>query len=155
MTGGYVTAVNEAQSLQAQLSRLGVKLDLERLDTNAYVKRWLDADYDAAVALNSGSYDPSLMYVRFFARHGNLARPAGYGSARLDALLQRGGAETDPPARKAIFASLSRELLRSSPWAWLFSGYEYRVMQKGVKRFQLRPDGSMKSLRDTVLHAGD
>jgi peptide/nickel transport system substrate-binding protein len=94
------------------------------------------------------------MYDRFFARHGNLAKPAGYGSARLDALLRRGVAETDPAARRAIFSTLSRELLRSSPWAWVFSGYEYRVMQKGVTGFQLKPDGSMKSLRDTVVDAG-
>ena len=154
MTGGYSTAVNEAQNLQAQLRKIGVQLDLEQLETNAYVKRWLDADYDAAVALNGGSFDPYLMYARYFTEDGSLAKPAGLASPKLDELLQRGGRETDEEARKAIFDELSRELQRTAPWAWTFQGYEYRVLSEDVHGFRLPPDGSMKGLRDTTLEAG-
>jgi peptide/nickel transport system substrate-binding protein len=154
MTGGYTTAVNEAQNLQAQLRKVGVQLDIEQLETNAYVKRWLDADFDAAVALNGGNYDPYLMYGRYFTEGGSLAKPAGLQSAKLDALLERGGRETDEGARKAIFDEFSQELVRAAPWVWTFRGYEYRVVSDRVQGFELSPDGSMKSLRDTTLEAG-
>jgi peptide/nickel transport system substrate-binding protein len=82
MTGGYTTAVNEAQNLQAQLRKVGVRLDIEQLETNAYVKRWLAADFDAAVALNGGSSDPYIMYGRYFTKDGSLAKPAGLASPK-------------------------------------------------------------------------
>jgi peptide/nickel transport system substrate-binding protein len=154
MTGGYTTAVNEAQNLQAQLREIGIQLDIEQLETNAYVKRWLDADFDAAVALNGGSYDPYLMYGRYFTEGGSLAKPAGLASAKLDSLLEQGGRETDEGARSAIFEEFSRELVRTAPWVWTFQGYEYRVLSDRVQGFELSPDGSMKSLRDTTLEAG-
>src|SRR5262249_36926951 len=39
MSGGYASAVNEAQNLQAQLAKIGVKLDIDQQPTNVYVKR--------------------------------------------------------------------------------------------------------------------
>jgi peptide/nickel transport system substrate-binding protein len=154
MTGGYTTAVNEAQNLQAQLRKIGVRLDIEQLETNAYVERWLAADFDAAVALNGGSNDPYIMYGRYFTKDGSLAEPAGLASPKLDALLQRGLRTTDEEERKTIYADLSRELMRTAPWAWTWRGYEYRVISDRVKGFTVPPDGSMKGLKDTSLEAG-
>ena len=151
MTGGYATAVNEAQSLQAQLSAIGVELELEQLETNVYVDRWLAGDFDAAVALNGGRPDPHLMYVRYFTSDGNLNDVAQYSSDELDQLFAEGKAETDPDARADIYEQVATQLLEASPWAWVFNGFEYRVLQPEVEGFTPTPTGSLKSLREVTI----
>jgi peptide/nickel transport system substrate-binding protein len=151
MTGGYATAEEEAQSLQAQLTEIGVQLDLETLETNVYVDRWLAAEFDAAVALNGGRPDPHLMYARYFTSGGNLNEVAAYSSDELDQLFAEGKAETDPDARAQIYDQISTELLEASPWAWVFNGFEYRVLQPEVQGFVPLPTGSLKSLRQVSL----
>lgn len=152
MTGGYQTAIDEAQVLQEQLAEISVTLDLEQLETNVYVDRWLAADFDAAVALNGGSADPHQMYARYFTSDGNLNEVATYSSPALDELFAAGRAETDPDARAEIYAQISDRLLEASPWAWLFTGNEYRVLQPEVEGFVPMPTGSLKSLRSVQLN---
>jgi peptide/nickel transport system substrate-binding protein len=151
ITGEYETAINEAQVLQAQLSEIGVDLDLEQLETNVYVERWLEADFDAAVALNGGRADPHQMYARYFVSDGNLNDVATHSSEALDELFAAGKAETDEDDRAEIYAEISRELLDASPWAWLFTGFEYRVLQPNVDGFVSMPTGSLKSLRQVQI----
>jgi peptide/nickel transport system substrate-binding protein len=151
ITGEYGTAINEAQVLQSQLAEIGIDLELEQLETNVYVERWLDADFEAAVALNGGRADPHQMYARYFTSDGNLNDVATYSSDALDQLFEDGKAETDEQARAEIYGEIASELLDASPWAWLFTGFEYRVLQPEVQGFESYPTGSLKSLRSVQL----
>lgn len=150
-TGEYATAVNEAQSLQAQLSKVGITLDLQTLDANAYVKRWLAADFDAAVALNGGRVDPDTMYNRYFTSKGNLNTVAGYSSKKLDDLFAQGRATSDVAVRRPIYKKLSETLEDNAVWIWLFSSYDYRITSKNVHNFLAMPNGSLQYLRQTRL----
>jgi peptide/nickel transport system substrate-binding protein len=100
-TGEYATAGAEAQNLQSQLSKIGVTLKLKQLSTGPYVSAWLASDYDAAVALNGGSYDPFLMYGRYFTSGGSLSKPAGLNSSTLADLLTQGNATSDNGRRSS------------------------------------------------------
>src|SRR5690606_11403187 len=84
--GEYATSVNEATNIQAQLAEAGITLNLEVLESGAYVDRWVAADFETAVALNGGRPDPDGMYGRYFTSTGNLNEVAGYSSPELDAL---------------------------------------------------------------------
>jgi peptide/nickel transport system substrate-binding protein len=151
MTDGYATSVDEGQSLKSQLAEIGVELETKSLETSVYVERWLAADFDAAVALNGGLADPYLMYARYFTSDGNLNEVAGYSSAELDQLLQEGRAETDTPQRQEIFQRFSSELLEASPWVWLFTGYDYRLVGNDVAGYEPDPSGSLDMLVDVRL----
>ncbi|MFC7584075.1 ABC transporter substrate-binding protein [Nonomuraea antimicrobica] len=78
--GEYATSVNEAQNLKAQLAEAKINLELEVLESGAFVDRWVAADFDAAVALNGGRPDPDGAYGRYFTSDGNLNKVAGYSS---------------------------------------------------------------------------
>ncbi len=153
MTGNYATAVDEAQSLKSQLEKIGVTLALEQLETNVYVDRWLAADFDAAVVRNGGSPDPHIMYDRYFTSEGTFKEVAGYGSDKLDDLMARGIAETDVEARKQIYEEFQEQLLKASPWVWVFRAYEYRVLQPNVEGFVPRADGSISTLKRAKLQS--
>jgi len=145
-TGEYATAVGEAQNLQSQLSKIGVRLKLRQLSTAPYVTAWLAADFDAAVALNGGSYDPYLMYGRYYTAGGSLAKPAGLDSTKLAQLLDAGNATSDNGKRQTIYQNLQQQLLTESPWVWMFRSDDYYLVGSGVSGFAARPDGQLRSL---------
>ncbi|SDL70050.1 ABC transporter substrate-binding protein [Nonomuraea jiangxiensis] len=147
--GEYATSVNEAQNLKAQLAEAKINLELEVLESGAYVDRWNAADFDAAVALNGGRPDPDGSYGRYFTSGGNFNRVAGYSSPELDKLFADGKATTDQAARKAIYDQVSAHLEDNAVWIWLFSGYTYTATTAGVRGFVPMANGSLQYLRTT------
>lgn len=150
-TGEYSTSVDEAQALKAQLAKAGITLNLEVLDSNAYIARWLKGDFDAAVALNGGSPDPNTMYGRYFTSTGNLNAVAGYSTPELDKLFVEGRSTTKVSERKAIYQKVSAQLTDSAAWVWLFSSYNYTATTKKVAGFVPMANGSLQFLRDTTV----
>ncbi|MEP9383774.1 ABC transporter substrate-binding protein [Nocardioides cheoyonin] len=144
--GLYSTAVDEAQNIQAQLAKVGIKVKVETLDSNAYVQKWLDADFDAAIALNGGSSDPNTMYARYFTSSGSYNKVAGYSSPTLDKLFAQGIATTDTSKRKAIYEQVSKQLVDNAPWVWLFTPKDYIVANKAVHGLEARTDASLATL---------
>lgn len=153
MIGQYDTSTNIAQVLESQLGKIGVKLKLDRQQTNVYVPNWKEAKFDAAVALNGGSTDPYLLYNRYFTSDGSLTVPAAYGSAKLDKLLREGNATADEAERKRIFGDLQQQLLHDSPWVWLFRNQMHYVTSDKITGFKALPTESLEHLRNTRLKA--
>jgi peptide/nickel transport system substrate-binding protein len=150
-TGEYATATAEAQSVQAQLAKIGVSLDLQVLDAGTYVKRWLAADFDAAIALNGGRVDPDTMYNRYFTSTGNLNKVAGYASPKLDQLFAQGRATSDVVKRKAVYKQISKTLESQGAWVWLFTAFDYYAITPKVHNFVPMANESLQYLRQTFL----
>ena len=148
---GYANAVDEAQTLEAQLSDVGINLDLAVLESGVYVERWIDVDFEIALARNGGRPDPHHMYARYFHSDGDLHYVATHGSDELDELIDTGRMTEDPDERQAIYAELSETLVEEAPWTWLYTGYEYRVVQPEVEGFTGLSDGSLRMLRETQV----
>ena len=77
------TALAEAQTIQAQLADINITVEIKSLELGVYVERWLDGDFEAAVALNGGRPDPYTMYTRY------LPRPATLNSRRVQSTTAR------------------------------------------------------------------
>ena len=150
-TGEYATAVAEAQSVQAQLSQIGINLDLQTLDSGTYVSRWLAADFDAAIALNGGRVDPDTMYTRYFTSTGNLNKVAGYSSPKLDTLFAQGRATSNVAKRKAIYTQISKTLESQGVWVWMFTSNDYYAVSSKVHNFVPMANESLQYLRQTTL----
>jgi len=146
-----LTAIAEAQNIQAQLAEIGVTAEIETLELGVYVDRWLKADFDAAVALNGGNPDPHNMFFRYWHSTGNLNSVAAYSAPEIDELLQQGQALTDPAERKKIYDQVQILLAEAVPWVWLYVGNEYRVMQPYVMNYTSLSNGQTIYLRETWL----
>ncbi len=149
--GEYATSVAEAQSVQAQLAEAGITVDLEVTDIDTYVQKWLAADFTTTIALNGGRPDPDGMYGRYFTSTGNLNTVAGFASDELDALFAQGKSTSDPDARKAIYADISRYLEDNAVWVWLFTSYTYTATTPDVSGFIPMANNSFQYLRQTSL----
>jgi peptide/nickel transport system substrate-binding protein len=149
--GEYATSVAEAQSVQAQLAEAGITVELEVTDIDTYVDKWLAADFTTAIALNGGRPDPDGMYGRYFTSTGNLNTVAGFASDELDALFAQGKSTSDPEARKAIYADISKYLEDNAVWVWLFTSYTYTATTSNVTGFIPMANNSFQYLRQTAL----
>ncbi|NNG21000.1 ABC transporter substrate-binding protein [Naumannella sp. ID2617S] len=150
--GEYATSVNEAQNLKAQLAEAGIDLQLEVLESGAFVKRWTAADFEAAVALNGGRPDPEGAYGRYFTSTGNLNKVAGYSSPTLDELFAKGRTTQDTAQRKTIYNQVGKELEDNAAWIWLFTGYTYTATTDKVGGFKPMATGGLQYLRTTTVN---
>jgi peptide/nickel transport system substrate-binding protein len=149
-TGEYSTAVNEAQSLQAQLKEIGVNLKLDILEAGPYVKAWLAEDFDAAVALNGGDADPNTMYGRYFTPGGSLNKQ-GMTNPTFTKLLAEGISRVEPAQRKPVYEQFSRAVEDVAPWVWLFSGNDYYYVSDDLQGFKPMPNASLQYLDQASL----
>jgi peptide/nickel transport system substrate-binding protein len=150
-TGEPPYASAEAQVLQSQLAAIGIKLNIQVMELNVYVDRWLKADFDMAVALNGGRTDPYSMYNRYFTKDGNLLKVSNFTDDTLDSLLRQGQAETDPAKRVEIFHKFEQHLAEMSPWIWLSTTYSYTAQRKTVHGFEPSPTGTLVSLAHVTV----
>ena len=111
---------------------------------------WLNASYDAAVALNGGSTDPYVMYGRYFGPDASLAKPAGLTDDRLAGLLTEGNSTTDDAERQQVFGELQSELLELSPWVWLQHNQSYYLLGNDVEGFEAMTTESLDYLAETT-----
>jgi peptide/nickel transport system substrate-binding protein len=149
--GEYATSVNEAQNLKAQLADAKINLEIEVLESGAFVDRWIAADFEAAVALNGGRPDPDGMYGRYFTSTGNLNKVAGYSSPKLDELFAKGRQSSDQSEREKIYDEISRELEDNAAWIWLFTSYTYTATATNVDGFVPMANSSLQYLRTTSI----
>jgi len=149
--GEYSTSVNEAQSLKAQLAEAKITLDLDVLESGAYVDKWIAADFEAAVALNGGRPDPDGSYSRYFTSTGNLNKVAGYSSPELDKLFAEGRQTSDLAKRKEIYTQISNNLENNAAWIWMFTSYTYTATTSKVAGFTPMANSSLQYLRETQL----
>ena len=145
------TALNEAQSIQAQLAEINITVEIESLELQTYVDRWLAGDFDSAVALNSGFADPYQTYVRYWTDGANFAGVAGYADQALNDLMAQARAESDPAVRHDIFADFQRQITEAAPWIWLYTGYGYTAQQPYVSGYVGYPTGSLISLAEVSI----
>lgn len=150
-TGEPPVASAEAQVLQSQLAEIGIKLNIELLELNVYVDRWLAGDFDMAVAQNGGRPDPYPMYNRYFTKDGNLVKVSQFTDDELDSLLQQGRVETDVAKRKEIFQKFEHRLAELSPWIWLSTSNLYTAQLKTVSGFVPSPTGSLFGLTEVKI----
>jgi peptide/nickel transport system substrate-binding protein len=144
--------VAQAQNIQAQLAKIGVKTTIDVVELGVFVDRWFKADFDAVCTENGGNPDPDVMLYRYWHSTGNLQVVSKYNTPELDALLTQARQMTDPEKRKALYAQISVDLVTASPWIWLYTGNQYRIMQPYVQGYVSLANGSGIFLRTTWLN---
>lgn len=140
-----------AEAVQRQLKEIGIDMDIELQEWGVWVERWKVPDFDMCPGLNSGSPDPDYYYYRYMHTGEGLNFVTSYSSPVVDELLEEGRATTDLAKRQEIYGQLQRELVKDSPFIWLYVGYEYRVLQPYVKGYTAMANASIQYLRDTWL----
>jgi ABC-type transport system substrate-binding protein len=86
------------------------------------------------------------MYGRYYTTGGSLSKPGGLDSSTLANLLQQGNATSDDTQRQSIYQNLQQDLLKESPWVWMFRSDDYYLVSPKMTGFTPRPDELLSSL---------
>jgi len=105
--GSVANLVPAAQVFQAQLTRIGIDLQLEVLDWPAYIKRQRAMDFTSTNTNFFPRVDPDDAYYRYFHSKGGANElSGGYANAAADKLLEDGEATVDPAKRAEAYRRL-------------------------------------------------
>jgi peptide/nickel transport system substrate-binding protein len=114
--GQVANLVPAAQVFQAQMSRIGVDLQLEVLDWPAYIKRQRASDYTSTNTNFFPKVDPDDAYYRYFHSKGGANElSGGFANPAADKLLEEGEATVDAGKRAEAYRRLVQLLADEVP----------------------------------------
>jgi len=135
-TSAYSTHWCPAEVIQAQLAKVGIKVELELVDWPTRVQRRSDWNYEIASDGLSGYYsDPDFYYAYFYGKGSRYCHPPYFDDPVVNDLLDRGRATLDTEERKKIYHDLEARLLELSPWIFLCYRLQPYAYHKNVHDF--------------------
>ncbi len=147
------TSAAQAVAMQSELAKVGIKMNITNLASNAYIQDWLKGKFQAAFAENGADPDPYVMYGRYFGAGADLGVPAGYSSKTLQQELLAGDENSTAAGQKADWQKLNSTLTGNAVWIWLFDANDFAALSPSVKGFTLSPVNTtqLSSLANTSL----
>src|SRR6266511_3574050 len=103
----YSFLSNAAVAVQEQLNQIGISADINLEENAAYIKDYLDNNFDLTVTGTSAYVDPNDIYLRNFGT-GMPSNAVRYSSPKADELIAAGTATTDQTKRKQIYQQLQQ-----------------------------------------------
>jgi peptide/nickel transport system substrate-binding protein len=129
----------QAEALQAQLARIGVRVNIQVLDISAWRKRWLDdRDWDMVTLRWDADLDPD--ETLFPELHSKERWNAGrWNNPEFDRLVEQAQVEPDLQKRKQLYDQAVQLMVKEAPAAIISHVNELKVLQKYVKGFTTIP----------------
>jgi peptide/nickel transport system substrate-binding protein len=146
----YSFLSNAAVVVQDQLKQIGITADINLEENAAYIKDYLDNNFDLTVTGTSAYVDPNDIYLRNFGT-GQPSNAVRYSNPQADALIAQGVATTDQAKRKQIYQQLQQLLLDDVPWVNLYIANQFEAMKTYVKGYTHIPTGTNYTLKDVWL----
>ena len=133
-------AVPVSTVIQDMLRQVGVRVDLRPLEIAAWSQTVRTSEIPATYMRITRSGDPH-EYV-FSMLHSASIPQNNYGrfaDPQLDALIDRGGVETDPEVRAELYAEVQRYVAELAVNMWIFSDINAPAYRPGIEGFVLDP----------------
>jgi len=138
----FSTIRNRAAVLiQAQLRRVGVRMDIEAMDNPAFLQRWHGRKFDAAFGARSTGSTPNAM-TRIWSTAG--VEPSGfnlgsYSNPAFDATLDSALSATDLRRAREFFTRAYGIINEDAPAVWMYEpkniiGIHRRIIPAGMRR---------------------
>jgi peptide/nickel transport system substrate-binding protein len=141
LSGNAGTVPRQAEVLQAQLAKIGIKVNIELADAPTFRRRWLqERQWDLVQIQWDADLDPDeTLYPEL---HSGEAWNAGrWVNADFDKMVEGARSEADFKKRKKFYEEAVRLIVEDAPVAILLHLNEQKVFQKYVKGFQMIPAG--------------
>jgi peptide/nickel transport system substrate-binding protein len=141
LSGNAGTAPRQAEVVQAQLAKIGVKVNIELADAPTFRRRWLqERQWDLVQVQWDADLDPDeTLYPEL---HSTEAWNAGkWVNKDFDKMVEAARAENDFKKRKKYYEESVRMIVEDAPVAILMHLNEFKVFGKHVKGFQMIPAG--------------
>ena len=141
LVGNAGTNPRQAEVVQAQLAKIGVRVKIEIADAPTFRRRWLqERQWDLVQLQWDADLDPDeTLYPEL---HSTEAWNAGkWVSKAFDLAVEGARAEADVKKRKKFYDDAVKAMLEDAPVAIVLHAHEQKVFAKRVKGFQMIPAG--------------
>jgi peptide/nickel transport system substrate-binding protein len=140
------TSTAQATTIQNELSKVGIKMNVDNVAGSQYIQQWLKGKFQGALAENGANPSPYIMYGRYFGAGASLAVPAGYSSPTLKSLLLKADQSNSQSQQSSLYKQFTGQLTDNAVWVWLFNAYDYYALSPHVQGFSPLPSGQLTSL---------
>jgi peptide/nickel transport system substrate-binding protein len=141
LSGNAGTVPRQAEVIQAQLAKIGIKVNIELADAPTFRRRWLqERQWDLVQIQWDADLDPDeTLYPEL---HSTEAWNAGkWVNKEFDKMVEGARSENDFKKRKRYYEEAVRLIIEDAPVAILLHLNEQKVFHKYVKGFQMIPAG--------------
>lgn len=139
--------VKSAEVLQAQWAKIGVKVNIERLDAAAWSTKVGDKNFQVTISASNNSVgDPdSNFYKQFHSSNAGVAGNYGsYNNSEVDDLIWQARAATDSKERVALYKELQKIIMDDCVWIPIAVPALNVVVGKNVKGFELYANNTQR-----------
>ena len=137
--------IKMAESLQGQLSEIGIDLKIDMMEWAAYLESINRGDAEMFImswTTVTGDADYGLYPLFHSSQHGGAGNRTFYSNPEVDKLLDEGRTGTDPDARVKTYAEAQKIIVEDAPQIFLYFGNQNVGIRKGVSGFKLHPAGT-------------
>lgn len=124
-----------ARELRAQLATIGVTVEVEQVQWNTFLDRWLAREFQAFVSFSSSGNDPDRALYPAFHTDGAI-NTYQYSEDEVDRLLESGRTMTDPEKRRSAYRNLEVALAEEAPAIFIATRVEFFAVRDTVEGFQ-------------------
>jgi peptide/nickel transport system substrate-binding protein len=128
-----VEAARWAAKIKEDLSRVGIEMELQKVEWAAFSKRLRDHEFDACTLLwgSEARGDPTQIWHSSAIQGGS--NYVSYKNAAVDKLIEDGRTTLDDDARNALFRKLGAILHDEQPYTWMYIRPQLDLISKRVK----------------------
>jgi peptide/nickel transport system substrate-binding protein len=148
---GYDWMDPGAVTLAEQLARVGIDLNIQRVDLGVWIQNFRSRDMRFTFNDWGTTPDPSLLYYRHFRAQPQGADFRNWNHEKASELLDLGLVTADVEERVRIYRDFQRILAEEVPTIMLFSADLVTVQNERVKNFHQHPTGWYFGLVKTWL----
>jgi peptide/nickel transport system substrate-binding protein len=148
---GYDWMDPAAVTMREQLARIGVKLNIQRVELGVWIKNFQSKQMGFTFNDWATQPDPNLLFYRHFRMAPEGADFRNWKNETASRLLDEGRAENDPAKRKAIYIAFQKEMAQSVPTIMLFSADLVTVRNEKVRNYVQHPTGWYYGLARTFV----
>lgn len=145
-TGTDPVAVLEAQLIQNQLGRVGIRVTITQLDFTRQLTNLEQGNFQASAIGWSGRPDPDQNSYMFWHTGGSF-NFMGYSNPEVDALFDSSRSETDPSKRAQIYRRIVEILYEDVPYIFVRYPADPKAWRPRVVGFAHVADGMIRTAR--------
>lgn len=148
---GYDWMDPAAVTLREQLGRVGINLEIERVDLGVWIDNFRSRQMGFTFNDWATQPDPNLLFFRHFHQKPEGADFRNWNNEAASRLLDKGRATSDLAERQAIYDEFQMILDETVPTIMLFSADHITVRNEQVRNYQQHPTGWYYGLAKTYL----
>ncbi len=153
------TRSNFAVLIQEQLKRVGAKVTLDAMETNALMQRDKEGTFDAVMLAWSADPSPAGSLRQSWGAASVRAKGGSnygsYVSAAFDAHVDSGARSFDPTAARRHFAAANDVIVEDAPAVWLYEPRPFYGAHKRIHVVGVRQDAWWAGIADWSIPAGE